>query len=129
MKKILFFTLILCLCAPILFSACAPAYRDDARTGTYVAYGADGKRVDYRLTLEEDGTGEIIHYPHIGGETREDIIFELRDDVLNLHGTEVVGGVIGRNELTGTVELVGNEYTFELRGSSSGAVFANFVRE
>ena len=129
MKKSLFLALALCLCAVLVLSSCAPAYRDDARVGTYIAYGADGKRVDYRLFLNEDGTGDLIHYPLIGGETREEIIFEFRDDVLNLHGTEVVGGVIGRNELTGKVELVGDAYTFELRGSSSGAVFANFVRE
>lgn len=129
MKKRLLFALLFSLCALLILSACAPEYRDDARIGTYIAYGADGKTVVYRLTLDEDGTGALIHYPSIGGETRESIIFEFRDDTLNLHGTEVVGGVIGRNELTGTVSLVGDAYTFELRGSLSGAVFANFVRE
>ena len=129
MKKRFSFALVFCLCLALLFSACAPAYKDDARLGTYIAYGADGKTVTYRLTLSDDGTGVLIHYPAIGGETREDVIFELVGDTLNLHGTEVVGGVIGRNELTGTVTITAEEYTFELRGSTSGTVFANFVRE
>lgn len=123
-KKLL---VLLALTLALLLSACAPAYRGDARTGSYIAYGADGKTVTYRLTLDEDGRGTIIHYPAIGGEEREDIIFEFRDDALNLHGTEVVGGVIGRGELYGTVSQLGDRFTFELR--SADGVLANFVKE
>ena len=129
MKKTLSFVLLLLCALALLLSACSPAYRDDARIGTYIAYGADGKTVVYRLTLEDDGTGVMIHYPAIGGETREEIIFELDGDTLYLHGTEVVGGVIGRNELTGTVFPEGDSYTFELRATSGGGVLANFVKE
>ena len=127
MKKRLFTLLALALALLLAFTSCSPAYEGDARVGSYIAYGADGKTVVYRLTLWENGTGEIIHYPTIGGETREEIIFEFRDDNINLHGTEVVGGVVGRSELWGEVALVGSAYTFELR--SQGGVLANFVRE
>ena len=119
----------LCLCLALLLSACSPAYQGDARLGSYVAYGADGKTVTYRLTLDEDGTGVMIHYPSIGGETREDVIFELDGDTLNVHGTEVAGGVIGRSEITGTLSPVGDSYSVELRGTSSGTPLANFVKE
>ena len=127
MKKKNLMVLALALSLVLLLSSCAPAYQGDSRIGSYIAYGADGKTVVYRLTLEEDGTGALIHYPSIGGETREEIIFELREDTLNLHGTEVVGGVIGRNEVWGDVTILGDAYTFELR--SGNGVFANFVRE
>ena len=127
MKKRLFTLLALALALLLMLASCAPAYKGDARVGSYIAYGADGKTVVYRLTLGENGTGEIIHYPTIGGETREEIIFEFRDENINLHGTEVVGGVVGRSELWGEVALVGSAYTFELR--SQGGVLANFVRE
>ena len=127
MKKKLVFTLVLALAFLLAFSSCAPAYRGDARVGSYVAYGADGKTVVYRLTLEENGKGVIIHYPAIGGETREDVFFEFRDTTLNVHGTEVVGGVIGRSEVWGEVALISDAYTFELR--SAGGVLANFVKE
>ena len=129
MKKKLFSLAVLLLCALFLLFSCAPAYEGDARIGTYAALGADGETVVYRLTLEADGTGEMIHYPTIGGETREDIIFEFKDDTLYLHGTEVVGGVIGRNELSGTLTLEGDVYTFELRSGASGTPLANFVQE
>ena len=81
----------------------------------------------YRLVLEEDGRGSITHYPSFGGETREDVIFEIKDGFVNVHGTEVVGGVIGRSELSGEIAPIGDSYTFELR--SSDGVLANFVKE
>ena len=127
MKKRLSFALALLLGLALLFSACAPAYRGDARIGAYVALGADGKTVVYRLTLDANGTGELVHYPTIGGETREDIIFEIKDDTLYLHGTEVVGGVIGRNELRGKWILENGAYSVEL-GSGTGAPLGNFVQ-
>ncbi|MBE6567312.1 MAG: hypothetical protein E7657_01495 [Ruminococcaceae bacterium] len=125
MKKKLW--ILVALSLALLLSACAPVYKGDARTGNYIAYGADGKTVVYRLTLDEDGRGAIVHYPSFGGETREEIIFEFQGDTLNLHGTEVVGGVIGRNELYGTVSLLDDVYTFELR--TDDGVLANFVKE
>ena len=128
MKKKLSLLTALLLFVCLLLASCAPAYLDDARIGTYAALGADGKTVVYRLTLDADGTGKITHYPAIGGETSEDIIFEIKDDTLYLHGTEVVGGVVGRNELHGTLTLESDAYTVELR-SDSGAPLANFVQE
>ena len=127
MKKRIFALLALCAAFLLVFTACAPAYKDDARIGSYVAYGADGKTVVYRLVLEEDGRGSITHYPSFGGETREDVIFELDGETINVHGTEVVGGVIGRSELSGGIALLGDGYTFELR--SKDGVLANFVKE
>lgn len=127
MKKKLCLLLALILGALFLFSACAPSYLGDARIGDYLALGADGKTVVYHLTLDADGTGAITHYPTIGGETREDIIFEIKDDTLYLHGTEVVGGVIGRNELHGTLVAESGAYTVALV-SDSGAPLANFVQ-
>lgn len=127
MKKKIVTVLAVALSLLLLLGSCAPAYKGDARTGSYIAYGADGKTVVYRLTLNEDGRGDIVHYPSFGGETREEIIFEFRDDTLNLHGTEVVGGVIGRSELWGEIALLGDSYTFELR--TANGVLANFVKE
>ena len=128
MKKIL---LSLLLVLSLLFSllACAPSYKNDARIGSYIAYGADGKTVVYRLTLTENGTGEMIHYPTIGGETREEIIFTFEENNLVLHGTEVVGGVVGRNEFLGTVALSEDKYSVELRSMDSSAPLATFVQE
>ncbi len=128
MKKKILCLLALFACALLLFSACAPAYEGDARLGTYAALGADGKTVVYRLTLEADGTGVIIHYPTIGGEESEDVIFEIDGDTLYLHGTEVVGGVVGRNELHGTLAKENDAYTVEL-ASDAGTPLANFVQE
>lgn len=128
MKKIL---LSLLLVLSLLFSllACAPSYKNDARIGSYIAYGADGKTVVYRLTLTENGTGEMIHYPTIGGETREEIIFTFEENNLVLHGTEVVGGVVGRNEFLGTIALFADKYSVELRSMDSSAPLATFVQE
>ena len=127
MKKRILTVASLLLALVLLLAACAPAYEADSRIGSYIAYGADGKTVVYRLVLEEDGRGSITHYPSFGGETREDIIFEIKDGTLNVHGTEVVGGVIGRSELSGEVAPIGDAYTFELR--SADGVLANFVKE
>ena len=128
MKKKLFALLALVACFALLFVSCAPAYRDDARIGKYTAVGADGETVVYSLTLKPDGRGVIVHYPVIGAEEQEDIIFEIKDDTLYLHGTEVVGGVIGRNELYGKLVLEFGSYTVELR-AAGGAPLANFVQE
>ena len=129
MKKRIALFLVFALSLVLLFTSCAPAYEGDARVGSYIAYGADGKTVAYRLVLEADGTGEMIHYPAIGPEEKEDIIFELTDDVIHVHGTAVSGGVIGRNELSGKPVLEGDAYTFELRSGTSGTALANFVME
>ena len=128
MKKL---ALSLLLVLSLLFAllSCAPAYEGDARIGSYIAYGADGKTVVYRLTLSENGTGEMIHYPAIGGETREEIIFTFEESTLVLHGTEVVGGVIGRNEFLGTPTLSVDKYSVELRAVDSSAPLATFVQE
>lgn len=128
MKKL---ALSLLLALALLFGllACAPAYEGDARIGSYIAYGADGKTVTYRLTLHSNGEGEMIHYPTIGGETREEIIFTFEGTTLLLHGTEVVGGVIGRNEFVGTPALSEDKYSMELRGMDSSAPLATFVQE
>ena len=128
MKKILL-SLLLVLSLFCSLLACAPAYEGDARIGSYIAYGADGKTVVYRLTLTKNGTGEMIHYPTIGGETREEIIFTFEENVLVLHGTEVVGGVIGRNEFLGTAVLSEEKYSVELRSVDSSAPLATFVQE
>ena len=129
MKKRLFTLLALVLALLMTLASCAPAYEGDARVGSYIAYGADGKTVVYRLTLWENGTGEIIHYPTIGGETREEIIFTFEENNLVLHGTEVVGGVVGRNEFLGTVALSEDKYSVELRSMDSSAPLATFVQE
>ena len=113
MKKKILCLLALFACALLLFSACAPAYEGDARLGTYAALGADGKTVVYRLTLEADGTGVIIHYPTIGGEESEDVIFEIDGDTLYLHGT---------------LAKENDAYTVEL-ASDAGTPLANFVQE
>ena len=126
-KTVLFLLLILSLLFGCL--ACAPAYRGDARLGSYIAYGADGKTVVYRLSLYENGEGEMIHYPTIGGETREEIIFTFEGDKLVLHGTEVVGGVVGRNEFLGTLSLSEEKYSVELRAMDSSAPLATFIQE
>ena len=128
MKKKLFALFALLSCVAMLLASCAPAYRDDARIGKYTAVGADGETVVYSLTLKPDGRGEIVHYPVIGAEEREDVIFEIKDDTLYIHGTEVVGGVIGRNELYGTLVSEFGAYTVELR-AAGGAPLANFVQE
>ena len=127
MKKRILTLAALLLSLLLLFVACAPAYESDSRIGSYIAYGADGKTVVYRLALEEDGKGSITYYPSFGGETREDVFFEIRDGVINVHGTEVVGGVIGRSELSGEIAPIGDSYSFELR--SSDGVLANFIKE
>ena len=136
MKKILTLALSLCLLLALLASCSAP-YLGDARMGEYTAFGPDGERVVYRLTLEESGKGVMIHYPTIGGETREEIFFTFDGDVLRLHGTEVVGGVIGRNEFYGTVALASDHatgvnsvpvYEVELFASQSGVSLGNFVQ-
>lgn len=138
MKKTLFLSLVFFALLALL-SACAAPYRGDVRVGEYTSLGADSKTVVYRLTLNEDGTGTFIHYPTIGGETKEEIFFTFDEDVLRLHGTEVVGGVIGRNEFYGTLFLAsdhspdaGNRavvYEVELFASQSGVALGNFVQE
>ena len=137
MRKILSAVLALCLLALVL-SACSAPYAGDARMGEYISLGPDGETVVYRVTLDASGKGEMIHYPTIGGETREEIFFTFDNDVLRLHGTEVVGGVIGRNEFYGTVALasdhsanVGNQaivYAFELYSSQTHISLGNFVQ-
>lgn len=125
-RRILSFTISLLLLLSLF--ACSPAYRGDARVGTYIGLGADGEAVVYRLTLSEDGRGTLIHYPTIGAETEEEIIFAIDGDELRLHGTAVTGGVIGRSEYYGVLTAQ-NDYSFELCSSESGVALALFVRE
>ena len=128
MRKILSAVLALCLLALVL-SACSAPYRGDARMGEYISLGPDGETVVYRVTLDASGKGEMIHYPTIGGETKEEIFFTFDNDVLRLHGTEVVGGVIGRNEFLGTLSLTVEKYSVELRAMDSSAPLATFIQE
>ncbi|MBQ9735409.1 MAG: hypothetical protein IJV96_01320 [Clostridia bacterium] len=123
MKKTL--SLLLCLCALFaLLSACSPAFKDDARIGEYTALADDGKGVQYRLVLNENGEGTLTHYSTIGPEETEDVIFTIDGDRLLVHGTERVGGVIGRNEFEGVFILEGDAYTVTLRSAQSGVALA-----
>ena len=119
MKKTL--SLLLCLCALFtLLAACSPAFKGDAHVGEYTALADDGKGIQYRLVLNENGEGTLTHYSTIGPEESEEIIFTIDGERLLLHGTERVGGVIGRNEFEGTFVLEGNAYTVTLRSAQSG---------
>ena len=129
MKKKSFFSLLLALLMLFSLVGCGTSYRDDARIGSYVAYGPDGERVEYRLVLHENGEGEMIHYPIIGGEEKEEIFFTFEGETLTLHGTEEVGGVIGRNEFLGNMVSDGKKYTVELRSIDSSVPLAVFVQE
>ncbi len=129
MKKRILLGLCLLLAGLLLLLGCAPSYRGDARIGSYTALGADGKTVNYRLVLYENGEGEIVHYPSFGGETKEKIIFEFEDEFLVLHGTEAVGGVVGRNEYLGEMILSGDSYSVELRAMQSSVPLALFTAE
>lgn len=129
MKKRWILGVSLLLAALLLLVGCTPAYRNDARLGSYTALGADGKTVTYRLVLYENGEGEIIHYPSFGGETKEEIIFTFEDDLIVLHGTESVGGVVGRNEFLGEMTRSGETYSFELRSMQTSTPLALFNTE
>lgn len=130
MKKRIAVSLALVLVFLLLFVGCGARYKDDARVGSYVAYGADGKTVTYRLTLDTRGEGKMIHYPAFGPEESEEIIFTFEgEDGILIHGTEAVGGVLGRNEYTATVALEGSKYAFELRAVATGVPLAVFVQE
>ena len=127
-RAVRIFSLALALSLLCLFVACSPAYRDEPRIGTYVGLGADGERVVYRLTLAADGTGTLTHYPVIGGETAEDIIFAIDGEELRLHGTAVTGGVIGRSEYYGILKA-DSDFSFEMYSAETGVPLALFVRE
>ncbi len=129
MKKTLRLLSLACaLILLFLFAACSPAYRDEPRVGTYVGLGADGETVVYRLTLSEDGRGTLTHYPTIGGETAEDIIFAIDGEELRLHGTAVTGGVIGRSEYYGILKA-DSDFSFEMYSVETGVPLALFVKE
>ena len=121
----------LLLIAALLLSlvGCGTSYEGDERIGSYVAYAPDGERVEYRLTLNADGEGEMIRYPIIGGEEKEEIFFTFEGETLTLHGTEEIGGVIGRNEFLGSMVHDGSKYTVELRSIDSSVPLALFVQE
>ena len=131
MKRNLSFILALALSLALFaLTACSADYSDDARVGEYVALGPDGQTVEYRLTLESDGEGKITHYPAFGAETTEDIIFTVEQgDTLVLHGTEAVGGVVGRNEYFGTFVAEEGGYAVELRMVDTGGVLGLFTME
>ena len=111
-------------------TACGADYSNDVRIGEYVALSPDGETVEYRLKLKTNGEGTITHYPAFGPETTEDIIFTVEEsDTLVLHGTEAVGGVVGRNEYFGRFVAEGKGYTVELRMVSTGGVLGLFTME
>ena len=123
MKKIL--SLVLCFCAiALLVTSCTPAFKGDERMGEYTALADDGKGVQYRLVLNENGEGTLTHYSTIGPEETEEIIFTIDGDRLLLHGTERVGGVIGRNEFEGVFVKEGDAYAITLRSAQSGVALA-----
>lgn len=129
MKKIcslfLLFALVL-----LAMTGCGADYSGDVRIGEYVALGPDGETVEYRLALTADGEGTVTHYPAFGAPTTEDIIFTVEEgDTLVLHGTEAVGGVVGRNEYFGKFVAEGKGYAVELRMVETGGVLGLFTME
>lgn len=129
MKKKALLSLLLVFVLLLSAVGCGKSYAGDGRIGSYAAYGPDGERVAYRLILGENGEGEMIRYPMIGAEEREEIFFTFEDDTLVLYGTEEIGGVIGRNEFLGSFVSDGSKYTVELRSIDSSAPLATFVQE
>ena len=129
MKRRSFVSLLLAVVLLLTLVGCGSSYVGDDRIGSYVAYGPDGERVEYRLVLKDNGEGEMIHYPIIGGEEKEEIFFTFEDDKLVLYGTEEVGGVIGRNEFLGSLVHDGSKYSVELRSVDSSVPLAAFVQE
>lgn len=129
MKRIAGLSLLLVALLVLSLFGCGNSYAGDGRIGNYIAYGPDGETVTYRLELYENGEGKMVHYPAIGGETSEEIIFTFEDENLVLHGTEPVGGVIGRNEFLGKATQDGSKYTVELRSVAAGTPLATFVQE
>lgn len=118
--KFLRFAALALLAAVLSFSiACAP-YAGDARLGTYVS--TDGR---YRLSLTEDGTGEITYFSAVDGETREKIYFSFDGDTLSLRGDAKSGGVVGRCDYDGTC----TDGTFTLANRETGLPLADFVKE
>lgn len=129
MKKKIALSLALLLVLLTLAVGCGTSYANDPRIGSYIAYSPDGETVAYELTLYKNGEGEIVHYPVIGGEEREEIIFDFTgEDTVLIHGTAAVGGVLGRTEYIGKVSLTNGAYDIELRSADTGVPFAHFVR-
>ncbi len=129
MKKKIALSLALLLVLLTLAVGCGASHANDPRIGSYIAYAPDGERIAYELTLYKNGEGEIVHYPVIGGEEREEIIFDFEgDDTVVIHGTAVTGGVLGRTEYIGKVTLMEGAYDIELSSADTGVPFAHFVR-
>lgn len=108
------------LLAAVCFCAACTPYAGDTRLGTYLS--TDGR---YRLSLTEDGTGEITYFSAVDGETRERIYFSFDGDTLSLRGDAKSGGVVGRYDYDGTC----TDGAFTLANRETGLPLADFVKE
>ncbi len=104
--------------------SCAPDYANDERIGTY----HDRETGAYTLVLHTDGTGTVRHTSVLGTVTEEEIVFEFDRDYIDLLGKSASGGVIGRNEYSGTVSLEDGVYTFALESVETGILLGTFVQ-
>ena len=103
--------------------ACAPDYTGDERLGLYE--NGEG----YTLVLEADGKGTMTYTSSYGILTEEAVVFDFeKDGTLVLHGTEEVGGVVGRTEFYGRPQKTEDGYTLTLRAVDTGVTLAPFVK-
>ena len=114
------------ICAAMLLGlcACAPDYTGDGRLGSYT----DLETGAYTLTLRADGRGTVRHTSVLGTVTEEDIVFELDGAYIDILGKTASGGVIGRNEYSGTVEEKDGGYAFALKSVETGVLLGTFVK-